>query len=57
MAMESQRRPGLGAVLASVYGVTTETIEIRVPRIQPGLLPRAAQAIKAKVRQRSTGKK
>lgn len=55
--MESQRRPGLGAVLSSVYGVMPETFEIRVPRIQYGLLPRAAHAIKAKVRQRTAGKK
>jgi len=55
--MESQRRPGLGAVLASVYGVIPETFEIRVRRIHQGLLPRAAHAIKAMVRQRSAGKK
>ena len=57
MMFDSERRPGLGAVLFAVYGITPDMHETRVPRSARGLVQRAMKAARAILRQRTNSNK
>jgi hypothetical protein len=57
MMFDSERRPGLGAVLFAVYGITPNMRETRVRRSAGGLVQKAIKAARVILRRRTNSNK